>query len=35
MIVDYRDGPDFAKHMRAEGARLGQIAHDKSIELRR
>ena len=35
MIVDYRDGPDFAKHMRAEGERLGKIAHDKSIELRR
>ena len=35
MIVDYRDGPDFAKHMRAEGERLGKIAHDKAIELRR
>ena len=35
MIVDYRDGPDFAKHMRAEGERLGKIARDKAIELGR
>lgn len=35
MIVDYRNGSDFAKHLRAEGERLGQLARDKGIELRR
>lgn len=35
MIVDYRDPAEFAKHLQSEGGRLGQIARDKDIVIKR